>query len=668
MAIKEVDFKDISEFRSKNIIPIIMQYGNEFIEIVTSEKDKENAWSMCQKIFLYKFYLENKEYLDKLFEQALFNKTDKIFFSRNVFKLQKYPNLEIIKFGAKEYSVIYKNNDYNNLVIIRKLINDTNFNRFRLFVMPKEELPNLNITQIKEQISSQNKKKTHFKKGKFVVSYINGLVLDDEEKLTKYVNEECKKRILLGDIILNDTQEKTLKEYMARELEKIINVYSSPQAEDSLFALGLVRYAMKHYNSKGTGDFWPYFEQDYNVSISTNNQGVLHSYFQDIMKKWHKPYNNKTSQKIDNITMHSFVADHSANQLFDYLFEFYRNDLMRNVDNLNNVDKDNDPFNILIETIKNGTQNVMKHTSLLLNFPETRKIFKNRIKRILKLINESFWNDKTINETGNRINHLLNVWISLPNGDFEKEKTYVLKCGTREKGEILYHAPILHLTDNQQLKIILPHQRLIECVEEDHPIWIIKSPNQQFETKTISTDDFYKHDKLGCYLDKIEVDFPLEFILSDFEFSLLNGDKILKSYNIEASCIRFFDEKGRCIDHKNAIVPEGYVTAFSDNENYPNILGEQTKAYKEGHIFIKHFHLTNGLIITLEDLLGIQVGQKITEGLNEILPIKGAILIDGEINYKIYAQLPKLLFKANQDEIDGLSLIVNNKQNKISLN
>ena len=38
--------------------------------------------------------------------------------------------------------------------------------------------------------------------------------------------------------------------------------------------------------------------------------------------------------KIDNISMHSFVTKQCAPQFSDYLFDFWRIDLWRNIDNM----------------------------------------------------------------------------------------------------------------------------------------------------------------------------------------------------------------------------------------------------------------------------------------------------------------------------------------------
>ena len=676
MLIKEIDFTKINQHKNTNVIPVFMQYGNECYEIATTKNHVENSWPIFQKLFYYKFYLENTDYLNSLFEQYLFSNEKsrgRILFSRSdkTFHNELSTDRDTAsKFGTRDY-VCQMPVKYHNLVVLKKVVKETALKDFRLFVTTSEEIEDSGfkkeLSEVKKQFTRKKKNPYKIKKGNLVVGHINGIVLSDEEKLIKYVRAEFKKKNLLGDIVLSSEQEIVLNRYMSAQLERFSRNASNFKPEyGRVFALALVRYAMKNYNTKGKADFWPYFKTDYNVSIPGNDQKFIHSIFENLMKRYGMVYSETVNQKIDNITMHSFVADHSANQLFDYLFDFWRLDLGRNSDNLNTTDKGDSDFGTLIDAMQHGTQDVMTHTSLLLNFAKTKPAFKNRVKRIIRLMNDAFWNDALVNETGNRINHLLNVWIENPKGAFQKEKNYVAKHTSKEKGEILFHSPVFNVNyQDETLRIILPHQRLIGCIEEDKPRWIIKCSNSEFETREIPTNEHYKHDKIGRYVERMIIEVPLHLMLSGFEFSLMNEDKELKKYKIQPSCIRFFDEKGKYVDHKNAILPTGYVTAYSDNEAYPEVLGETNKSMKSDGLIMKSFNLVMGQIITLDDGSGVQVGQKLTEGLNETYPISGAELIDGGSNYKIYASLPKLLFKANGDDLKGISLVINGKQNKI---
>ncbi len=443
MLIREVDFKDISSYKNTKVLPVFMQYGMDCYEIATNLRNSKNSWQIFQKIFYYKFYEQFKEYVDSLMDVRLFtsSKSDgRILFSHTdkTFHNEKATEKDTaIKFGKLAYIAVFQKH-HNNLIVLKKIIRDTKLKDFKLFVAFEEDLSKekfkKDLEAIKKKFGWKRKSPYKIKKGNLVVGHINGLILSEEEKLIKYIRNEFARKILLGDIILNENQEKVLDKYMKIQLNRLILSSSDFKPDYSrTFALGLVRYAMRNYNKRHTGDFWPHFMNDYGIEINPSKQKILHDEFEMIMYRYQKIYEKNASNKIDNITMHSFVADNSAFQLFDYLFDFWRLDLGRNSDNLNNQEEGEEAFKVLIAAMQDGTKDVMAHTSLLLNFKKTKVVFKNRIKRILKLMNESFWNDTKINETGNIINHILNQMITDYNGAFKKEKKYFSKHTSKEK-------------------------------------------------------------------------------------------------------------------------------------------------------------------------------------------------------------------------------------------
>ncbi len=675
MLIKELELNNIKQFKNTNVIPVFLQYGVECFEIAYDLKQVDNAWSIFQKIVYYKLSESNKEYFESLYDSRLFetaNSRGVVLFSRTdkTFNNEKATGKDTaVKFASNGYVRVERDEKrYNNLVVLKKILTETKATDIKIFVAIAEDLADSNFkkeyTAVKKIYTRKRKNPYRVKKANLVVGHINGIILNDEEKLIKYVRSEYKKRNLLGDIILDEKQEEILNSYMKNQLQHfVINPSGFKPEYSRLFALALVRYAMRNYNRRHSGDFWPHFKTDYEVEITGNNQKYLHEEFENIMNRYGMIYEKDATNKIDNITMHCFVADNSAFQLFDYLFDFWRLDLGRNADNLNDEEGDF-AFKSLIEAMQKGTQDVMTHTSLLLNFNKTKSSFKNRIKRIIRLINDSFWNTVNINETGNRINHLLNQWIEEPKGAFQKEKNYVAKHSAYEKGETLFHSPVLNILYNQnKLRIILPHQRLIDCDENDYPVWIINCNNDSMNIPNV--EPVYKHDKIGYYTERTLVEIPVNSMLYGFNFQLVSNGKELKKYKIAASNIRLFDSKGKCIDYKNAIIPEGIVYAYSNSESYPSLLSETTESIDVDGLRLTSMNLVKGQVVVLDDNSGVQVGQKLIEGLSENYPVGGVVLSDQGNEYKIYNSLPKLLFKSTSDQLSGISLVINGKQNKV---
>lgn len=444
-------------------------------------------------------------------------------------------------------------------------------------------------------------------------------------------------KYLLGDIVINEEQELILKEYMKRELKRFDkNPDNFEPLSENLFAFGLVRYAMDNYNKTRPGAFWPYFKEEYGIDIKSNEQTIINDIFKNIMKKYNKLYINNISNNIDNITMHSFVSTNCANKLFDYIFTFWRLDLNRNAKNLS-IEENYDVFNTFIEAIsKENVSAVMKHTACLLNpnveSKTSKTIFKNRIKRIIKLIDDSFWNETQINETGNRINKLLNLWMKDPKQEFLKEKNYIRKHDLKTKGEIIFHSPILKYNNlKDKLYISLPLHRLNSLNEFDNPYWQINSNDVRFEVIKLSINEKleqlskenYKKDKIGFYLNHIEVEIPFDLVLSNFEIFIYKNVDLIHKFDIKCTNIRLFNEKGQAFDYQSSNIPSGYLTAFSNNNEYPLVIGSKYEPNFKQDVFVYQLCLNDGQIIIFDNNIGYQVGKKITEGLNEQKPIHG---------------------------------------------
>ena len=678
--IKEVNFTNIKEVKADNIIPVFMQLENECFEITYNKKQAINSWSVFQKLFYNKIYDKHSEYIDSLINERLFQTKEKdgiVIFSDSdkTFHNEKATYEDTTtKFSQKYYIRNYSSSkkNYNNLVVVRKIVNDLKLKDFRLFVTTEDDINEGNYkkeyAKVKNYFTRKRKKPYNIKKGNLVIGHINGQILSDEEKLIRYIRGEFSKRVLLGDIILDENQEKTLHNYMKKQIEAFVKSNDKKDfvpAYRRVFAVGLVRYAMKYYNKNHNRDFWPYFKEEYGVSISGNYQNIIHSIFQEIMERYKKPYIAGNANKIDNITMHSFVADNCSEPLFEYLFAFWKIELLKGHDDFTEADE---KFKYLISSIAIGEQKVTTHTALLINDKKTKNILINKIKRIIKLINSKMYDEGDIVDTGNRINKLLIRWVNDPKSKFQQYKNYIKNSGKHEKGEVYYHSPVLSMSsDYKTLKIVLPQQRLYNYDDSDRPVWKItcSNPNVIIDDVKPVFKKGYDKDSIGYYIDRLFVDVPIGAMLNGFSFVLCSGDKI-KKYEIKPSNIRFFDEKGKNIDYSDGSLPIGFVTAYSNNDNYPYVLDENIQVMHSDGLTMKVMNLVKGQIVVLDDETGLQAGQKLKEGLNEVYPLKGSRIIKENVEYEIYPSLPKLLFKAKPEEIGGISLVINGKHSRVT--
>ncbi len=667
--IKEVDFEQIKEFKSKKFSPVLFIYEKEGFSVCLKNNQIDSGWELFYKIFLNRFYKDYEYKINPYFDQRLFQ-NDKsggyIIFSHSDIKLnntKQNKKHKVVKFSDNSYVKCFEI-DFNNLVLLKKYIINDDFKVLKLFVCSNDDIGTPEFTKEYNKLVKKYKK-YNIKKSVFVASHINGKILTEKEKLIKYVRKEFKTKKLIGDIQINEKQELILDRYMKTQLSSFnSNPIGFSPDYPRLFALGLVRYAMHNYNKKHGGEFWPYFREEYNVNIDGNKQKFIHNVFEEILKQDKLSYLEDAGNKIDNIIMHTFVSDYSAPLLFDFLFDFWRIDLLRNVNNLNNDEQNTEIFNELIKIMEIGNQNIRSHTSQILKFPKLRPIFKNRVKRIFKLIDDAFWNDMPIKETGNRINNLLNIRINNPKGCFRQERKRVDGYLNKTKGEILFRSPVLKMNfDTGRVYMYLPVQRLVECNEEDAPFWMIES--EDFET--IFKIPEYKKDNIGYYVEKTGFDIDLKDSMSNFKITLRSADKILKTYQIKSSNIRIFDKNGSNIDF-NHIVSEGFVYSYSKNEIYPYVLGQKNPRTNLIHnLYLKSFDLNKGQILVLDENTVIQIGQKIGDGFSEAYPLSGLSVKDekGE-KYSVYNKLPKILFKSKPEELEGISLCINGKNHRLT--
>lgn len=127
---------------------------------------------------------------------------------------------------------------------------------------------------------------------------MQGTIYSPLEKLNLKVGKQFKKKLLIGDIALAEEDLTELKKHMTEELQRLNFSSSFKPHYPQLFAVGLVRFAMKYYEQK---TFWPNFIKEYGVNVDGNKQGELHDVFRYIMVTNGKKYDDDVSMKIDNI-------------------------------------------------------------------------------------------------------------------------------------------------------------------------------------------------------------------------------------------------------------------------------------------------------------------------------------------------------------------------------
>lgn len=650
----KIDFSNTLKCAMTTPVPALMCFDKWVFRLAN--------WEEFVKIFYYLMYQteDGKQKIDECVNQRITSVNIKI--------ISDNDNLDAIlnptKFSPKLYARVSDLSVMHNLLFVEQLYGIAKKYDFQLWLREQRSEEDKIAQQVVQQIAILTKKGTVKPKKErntnYFIARINGECLTDAEKLYLRIEREFDKFLLLGDIVLSEEEDFLLKQYMTAEMKRLIAFSNWTPKRDKVFSLGLVRFAMKYYSQR---TFWKYSQDEYCVKIDGNKQNIVHDVFRGIMRKYGKSYDDNLAQKIDNVNLHSFVTDKCATQLFDYLFAFWRIDLSRNILNLYG-EKGKDNFKILIDEIKSNNdvsvQNVMKHTSMALALNE--KSCKLRIRRILKLMDDCFWNQTQISSTGNRINELLRSWMNDSSGSFLKEyNANIRKKG--KKGELLLSRPTLRVDfKTGQFIIRMPRQILLNCTIEEYPLWTVTADNGCCVTEV---PKLLQGQRL--YTEEVDISLPREFLFGKIRMVLASSTQKFCGYSFKLESFRFFNESGCYIENTNAL-SAGHLFCYSVDCHSPQVLSKETeKPIAIDNMFVTHYQVEKGDIFCLPNDHAVQVGDKIKEGLCGGRYVDGVVAYFNDICYPVYAKLPKIIFKATKKDIEGAGVIVNGAKSIIKV-
>lgn len=562
-----------------------------------------------------------------------------------------------IKFSQDCYIRIHWLDSNDIVFVLQYVIQNLNLNGVKIYLGEQANSKILTDELLKDLNGNRKRNRYIDKKAKYFIARINNEVLLPQEKFYKRIGREFDRKVLIGDISISDDEEKYLHAYMTVQLSRLNRDGKISDYYPQVFAYGLVRFAMKYYSQK---TFWPYFKEEYGFDIKLNMQSELHDCFRAIMVKYSKVYDDNIVMKIDNISMHCFVTDRCANQLFGYLFDFWRLDLNRDINNIYGV-VGKEYFDLLLAEIEAnneiGVADVMKHTSMALKLQ--KQSCRLRLRRILELMDDCFWNGSEIPQTGNRINELLRKWMRLPNGKFQKEQKIAIANHSGGRGETLLSSPVLCAKFQAgSFYLRLPREILKDySVGQEDPRWKIKIGENSFSVPATPCEG-----KIGFYTEECELPIPSDLLFQQIKISL---DYINKVYTIKEDCYRFFNAKGVRLDYKNNL-PCGLLVLYAATDMIPQKLyGEEIVPEPYGGMFVATYQAEEGDIILFSDKKAVQVGQQIREGLIGTHLRNVVADVDGT-EFNIFATLPKLLFRAKREQLAGAALFVeyDSRQNK----
>lgn len=472
-------------------------------------------------------------------------------------------------------------------------------------------------------------------------------VISPIEKLNKRLTKDFIRKKYIGDILIDENEYVLLIEYFKQKYKNLIYLYSHNMV-DIAFSVALVQIGIKHYDGK----YWPHVKEVLGVdSLPVNHQKLIGDSFISTLKHYQKLF-LREDEKVNTILMHGFISDYYANNFFDFLFEYYRIDLERDITR-------NRPENmqILIEAmIKNDNRQrtylMVQHTAdAISKNPRGSKI---RIRRFLKLIDKCFWEQEDEISGKNRLTKLFNNWLK-ESKSFNSDVNLYHGASNSEYGRKSFFSPYLKWNAKiSKFYLMLPSQLFKQQNEGIELSWRINIGDETI----IRQADYYTA-ITGYKTEEDKIELKNENLFMTISCQLMSSDNKIRSFKkISSDCVRFFDNDG---DYREPdSLPTGTVYAFTKKDDHlysPAFI--ESEVY--GNFILSYFEFQTGDIVRLPDAMVVSIGKRIEEGLSQRGILKGAYASVEDTHVPIYFKPPNALIKIRPSRVNGTMIKINGK-------
>lgn len=617
---------------------------------------KVESWKDLFKLVMYKNgTVENK--IQHLYKEI--NTRNKDFNNRIIFSDKRIEYNTSIKFSSNYY-LNYSSNSYENA---RLLLKFRDYFGFIAYLVEYSDESKVDIDKLISKERKILKSKKFYNEGSLshLIAYINGEVLNDEEKFFLRVNKQFGKIRFISDIDVKENEEYYLKDYMQKALKRVVKNRSIDN--ERIFALGLVRAAMKHYEN---GEFWPSLEKEYGIKVTGNQQRFVNDKYIEILKANNLFLDNNNTDKIQNINMHCFVTDKYADSLFSFFYSFWNTDLSRNIDYLKN-EEGSKLFENLIYNMVNNIDNrfpeVMVHTSMAIEYNPIGA--KRRIKRIIEVIDGSYFANKEIEKRNSRMDSLLFTWIkkNINNEEDcrEEKSSYSKKLITKDKR---IRSPFIQLDQkNYSINIVLPGQYLREIDINNLPKWFIKIGEKE---KIIDAEVIER--KLSFIVSQSEEALDHSDIFKRIQITFTNGE-VKRHWTLKDDGVLFFDDKGKMVeDPENEILPMTIRHIITDeNDNIGSLPREliENNDYCINNMKIISIEPKEGEMLIFPNGIFKSFGTDIKEGIISQKRYKTVYADDGYEKYHVTSENEAIYQKIDKKSFSGVRIIIYKNEGEI---
>lgn len=557
-------------------------------------------------------------------------------------------------------------NVFNNDVYNDNLKTKINCNNDIGVVKDNNEKPTKEDISLNRSVSLYNRselEQMYQDEIKLIVRPLNAIYLnllqpvEDKNEYTHLRNRIMKQFLdvkLLCEIEIDDREYHILCTYF-RKKYVYIRRDMGQAIIDVLFCVALVQIGIRNYD----GNFWKHISKvlfgKEDKSIPVNQRMWIGGTFTKTMLEFGKPI-YKENEYVTNIMMHCFVADAFAERFFEYLFQYYNLDMERDI----SLDVENESLYIC-NSIKNpyGKRKQFLSTYLYLTVRGNLKYVQHIISSLLKLIDQSFWDEYLEDITGNRIFNLFKKWQS-ETAYFQNEKMKLHNTAQGKKILKNFRTPrFVCDMENVNFYIILPAQVIPESAENSELKWKISSKDDLYISCELQ--DGY----LGKKTKEIKIAIDKSDLFSTFQLTLLADGEKIHSFILKQQIAVFFNEEGEWIKEEN--LSEGMVYAYTEENHQISSEGLLSESIRNGLRFYE-FNLVAGDLINIDEKEHYYIGEVQKAGILNENKIEGMYLEYNGEKILVYSKLPALIIDVEDEKFNGTAVRINGKITRLSEN
>ncbi len=469
----------------------------------------------------------------------------------------------------------------------------------------------------------------------------------DINRLSKRINREITRKKYISDIRITDTEYEMLRGYLHYAVKLLNKTGAAP--DEAVFVTAITNVAIRVYD----GNLWGNFFKEIGLKQTQTLQGTIGTKYVEILDR-KGLLKDEEGRFFQSVLMHCFVSNNFANAYFEFLFNFYRIDLDRDLDRL-----DTETMRALMDSIC-SEENVGRTHMLVQHIGQAmaanRRGATIRIRNHMKLLDRFFWDDSFEINTTHRLNSMMQNWARSSKeviGEMEAFST------GRRRGRKRFASPYIAYDEESMSCVLTIPSQSIKRFEADEIYWKVSG----IINEELGVD--LAESVIGYKVIESSWDIPMEKALDSMQLELMTSEgEVIKKFQIRSADVRFFDSEGYPVNSKGIKV--GEVVSIS-REDAPVRSSALYETQVIDGMLLSSFHFEFEDILHLPDGHVVIVGKpEITNSIAGKGRIEGAICHFDDREYDLYGKLPYLVLRMKADKFPGTAVMINGKRYRLS--